>query len=240
MGDNSTKLFKLSTLSAVGNEEVRAISDELGDVREELSEYEEWNKRVEAALAEVTEKVTELAQVSPVDGVLQEMRTSIGGAEENMGREISQLRARLDNQRVMFQSYNKAGNDACPGFICQQGRVHMTHHDAPLGTNGGPFGDWLFTDRVEIPVEGKYVFFLTAYALKDPSNSGHSAVLSLKTSKLSFPLLSDDSGMKTLPILIYLEKGESVYLENGSKENTNSWVANLEIPLTFFGFRISD
>ena len=191
-------------------------------------------------MAEVTTNVAELAQVSIAENVLQEMRTSIVGAEENLGREISQIRARLDNHRVMFQSYNKAGNDACPGFICQQGRVHMTHHDAPLGTNGGPFGDWLFTDRVEIPVEGKYVFFLTAYALKDPSASGRSAVLSLKTSKLSFNLLSDDSGMKTLPVLIYLEKGESVYLENGSNDNTNSWVANQEIPLTFFGFRISD
>ena len=234
------KYFKFSTLSAVDDGEVRVISDELRDVREEMAEYEEWHKRVEAALAEATQKVTELAQVSTADTVLQEMRSSIVGAEENLGREISQLRTRLDNRQVMFQSYNKAGNDACPGFICQQGRVHMTHHDAPLGTNGGPFGDWLFTDRVEIPVEGKYVFFLTAYALKDPSASGRSAVLSLKTSKLSFNLLSDDSGMKTLPVLIYLEKGESVYLENGSNDNTNSWVANQEIPLTFFGFRISD
>ena len=230
----------MRTQSAVDNEEVSAISGELRDVREEMAEYEEWNKRVEAALAEATQKVTELAQVSTADTVLQEMRSSIVGAEENLGREISQLRTRLDNRQVMFQSYNKAGNDACPGFICQQGRVHMTHHDSPLGTNGGPFGDWLFTDRVEIPVEGKYVFFLTAYALKDPSASGRSAVLSLKTSKQSFNLLSDDSGMKTLPVLIYLEKGESVYLENGSNDNTNSWVANQELPLTFFGFRISD
>ena len=230
----------MRTQPAVDDGEVRVISDELRDVREEMAEYEEWNKRVEAALAEATQKVTELAQVSTADTVLQEMRSSIVGAEENLGREISQLRTRLDNRQVMFQSYNKAGNDACPGFICQQGRVHMTHHDSPLGTNGGPFGDWLFTDRVEIPVEGKYVFFLTAYALKDPSNSGRSAVLSLKTSKLSFNLLSEDSGMKTLPVLMYLEKGESVYLENGSNDNTNSWVANQELPLTFFGFRISD
>ena len=137
----------------------------------------------------------------------------------------------------MFQSYNKAGNEACPGYICQAGRVHMTHHDSPIGTNGGSFGNWLFTDRVEIPLEGKYVFILTAFSLH---NNGHRDVLWLKTSKLSFPLIAEDSGVRSLPVMIFLEKGESVYLENGSVDNTNAWVANHEIPLTLFGFRLSD
>ena len=254
-GGKNYKL-RLRTRVTVDDEEARALRDDLNGVEYKIAECEHWNKKADAALVEVTKNIAdlmdakELAQVSTArsaeiaDSVLQDMKTSIVGAEENFGREIAQIRTRLDKHdkqhQVMFQSYNKAGNDACPGYICQAGRVHMTHHDMPIGTNGGSIGNWLFTDRVEIPVEGKYVFFLTAFALKDTSNDLHRAVLSLKTSKLSFPLIAEDSGMRSLPVMVFLEKGENVYLENGSNDNSNAWVANHELPLTLFGFRLSD
>ena len=235
----------------VDSGEAIALRDDLNGIKDKVAECETWNMKTDAALTELTKNIAdakELAYVSTtrsvetVDSILQDMKTSLVGAKENLGREIAQIWRQLDRnqQQVMFQSYNKAGNDACPGYICQAGRVHMTHHDMPIGTNGGSFGNWLFTDRVEIPVEGKYVFFLTAHALKDTSVEGHRAVLSLKTSKLSFPLIAEESGMRSLPVMIYLEKGENVYLENGSMDNTNAWVANHELPLTLFGYRLSD
>ena len=248
------RLRSHDTVDDVIIEDARALRDDLNGVENKMAERAHWNQKADAALVEVNQKiaflmdakehaiVTTARSAEIVDNVLNDMKNSLVGTEENLGREIAQIRTRLDKQenQVMFQSYNKAGNEACPGYICQVGRVHMTHHDSPIGTNGGSFGNWLFTDRVEIPVEGKYVFFLTAFALKDTSNNGHRSVLSLKTSKLSFPLIAEDSGMRSLPVMIYLEKGENVYLENGSIENTNAWVANHEIPLTLFGFRLSD
>ena len=99
-------------------EDARALRDDLNGVENKMAESAHWNQKADAALVEVNQKIAflmdakEHAIVSTarsaeiVDSVLNDMKNTLVGTEENLGREIAQIRTRLDKQenQVMPQS----------------------------------------------------------------------------------------------------------------------------------------
>ena len=93
-----------ATVDDVIIKDVPALRNHLNGVADKVAEFEDWNNKADAALAELNKNIAhlmdakELAQASTarsaeiVDNTLQDMKTSIAGAGENLGREIVEIR----------------------------------------------------------------------------------------------------------------------------------------------------